>query len=59
MRRASGSAIRSGSKTRVVEVDETALKAGTHHGSTFYEHQRFNAARARRQAGRGDARRTD
>jgi predicted dehydrogenase len=29
---------------RVVEVDETALKAGTHHGSTFYEHQRFNAA---------------
>ncbi|MEW5686089.1 MAG: Gfo/Idh/MocA family oxidoreductase [Pseudomonadota bacterium] len=29
---------------RVVDVDETALKAGTHHGSTFYEHQRFNAA---------------
>jgi predicted dehydrogenase len=30
--------------TRVVEVDATALKVGTHHGSTFYEHQRFNAA---------------
>lgn len=29
---------------RVVDVDATALKAGTHHGSTFYEHQRFNAA---------------
>lgn len=29
---------------RVVEVDPIALKAGTHHGSTFYEHQRFNAA---------------
>lgn len=29
---------------RVVDVDETALKVGTHHGSTFYEHQRFNAA---------------
>lgn len=29
---------------RTVPVDETALKAGTHHGSTFYEHQRFNAA---------------
>jgi predicted dehydrogenase len=28
----------------VVEVDETALRAGSHHGSTFYEHQRFNAA---------------
>ena len=28
----------------VVDVDATALKAGTHHGSTFYEHQRFNAA---------------
>jgi myo-inositol 2-dehydrogenase / D-chiro-inositol 1-dehydrogenase len=27
-----------------VPVDETALKVGTHHGSTFYEHQRFNAA---------------
>lgn len=27
-----------------VEVDEAALKAGSHHGSTFYEHQRFNAA---------------
>lgn len=31
-------------ETRVVDVDETALKAGTHHGSTFYEHQRFIAA---------------
>lgn len=31
-------------ETRVVDVDETALKVGTHHGSTFYEHQRFNAA---------------
>ncbi|WP_375251107.1 Gfo/Idh/MocA family protein [Sphingomonas sp.] len=29
---------------RIVPVDETALKAGSHHGSTFYEHQRFNAA---------------
>jgi predicted dehydrogenase len=29
---------------RVVEVDATALAAGSHHGSTFYEHQRFNAA---------------
>lgn len=29
---------------RLVEVDETALKAGSHHGSTFYEHQKFNAA---------------
>jgi myo-inositol 2-dehydrogenase / D-chiro-inositol 1-dehydrogenase len=29
---------------RVVDVDATALKVGTHHGSTFYEHQRFNAA---------------
>ena len=28
----------------VVDVDEAALKAGSHHGSTFYEHQRFNAA---------------
>ncbi|MBK9432892.1 MAG: Gfo/Idh/MocA family oxidoreductase [Sphingomonadales bacterium] len=28
----------------LVEVDEAALKAGSHHGSTFYEHQRFNAA---------------
>ena len=30
--------------SEVVGVDETALKAGSHHGSTFYEHQRFNAA---------------
>ena len=29
---------------RVVGVDATALKAGSHHGSTFYEHQRFIAA---------------
>jgi predicted dehydrogenase len=29
---------------RVVEVDAVALAAGSHHGSTFYEHQRFNAA---------------
>jgi len=29
---------------RVVEVDPIPLKAGAHHGSTFYEHQRFNAA---------------
>ena len=29
---------------RVIEVDETALKVGTHHGSTFYEHQKFIAA---------------
>ena len=27
-----------------VAVDETALKAGSHHGSTYYEHQKFNAA---------------
>lgn len=29
---------------RNIAVDETALKAGSHHGSTFYEHQKFNAA---------------
>jgi len=29
---------------RTVETDATALAAGSHHGSTFYEHQRFNAA---------------
>lgn len=29
---------------RTVHVDETALKAGSHHGSTFYEHQKFIAA---------------
>ena len=29
---------------RVVEVDAAALHAGSHHGSTFYEHQRFIAA---------------
>ena len=28
----------------VVHTDPTALAAGSHHGSTFYEHQRFNAA---------------
>jgi predicted dehydrogenase len=27
-----------------VDVDAAALAAGSHHGSTFYEHQRFNAA---------------
>ncbi|WP_293481799.1 Gfo/Idh/MocA family oxidoreductase [Phenylobacterium sp.] len=31
-------------ESRIVDVDRTALEAGTHHGSTFYEHQRFNAA---------------
>jgi myo-inositol 2-dehydrogenase / D-chiro-inositol 1-dehydrogenase len=29
---------------RMVEVDAMALHAGSHHGSTYYEHQRFNAA---------------
>lgn len=29
---------------RIVPVDEAALNAGSHHGSTFYQHQRFNAA---------------
>jgi predicted dehydrogenase len=29
---------------QVVEVDQAALKAGSHHGSTFYQHQKFNAA---------------
>ena len=29
---------------RVVEVDPLALDAGSHHGSTYYEHQRFIAA---------------
>ncbi len=29
---------------RVVHTDATALNAGSHHGSTFYEHQKFNAA---------------
>ena len=29
---------------QVIEVDPAALKAGTHHGSTFYEHQKFIAA---------------
>jgi predicted dehydrogenase len=28
----------------VVDVDAAALKAGSHHGSTFYEHQKFIAA---------------
>jgi len=27
-----------------VHVDETVLKAGDHHGSTFYQHERFRAA---------------
>ncbi|WP_419809682.1 Gfo/Idh/MocA family protein [Sphingomonas sp.] len=29
---------------RTVETDAAALAAGHHHGSTFYEHQKFNAA---------------
>lgn len=29
---------------RIVEVDAAALAAGSHHGSTFYEHQKFLAA---------------
>jgi myo-inositol 2-dehydrogenase/D-chiro-inositol 1-dehydrogenase len=29
---------------RRVEVDATALKAGSHHGSTFYQHQEFAKA---------------
>lgn len=29
---------------RHVHTDETALAVGSHHGSTFYEHQKFNAA---------------
>ena len=29
---------------RVIDTDALALKVGTHHGSTFYEHQKFNAA---------------
>ncbi|WP_374944425.1 Gfo/Idh/MocA family protein [Sphingomonas sp.] len=29
---------------RTIDTDATALAAGSHHGSTFYEHQRFNAA---------------
>jgi predicted dehydrogenase len=29
---------------RTVGVDPTALNAGSHHGSTFYQHQKFNAA---------------
>lgn len=28
-------------KREVVEVDETILSAGDHHGSTFYQHQKF------------------
>lgn len=28
-------------ETTKIEVDETALKAGTHHGSTYYEHEAF------------------
>jgi myo-inositol 2-dehydrogenase/D-chiro-inositol 1-dehydrogenase len=28
----------------IVEVDRAALDAGSHHGSTFYQHQKFNAA---------------
>jgi predicted dehydrogenase len=29
---------------RHVGVDATVLRAGSHHGSTFFEHQKFNAA---------------
>ncbi len=29
---------------RAVPVDETVLKAGDHHGSTFYQHQKFRQA---------------
>ena len=29
---------------QIVHTDETALNAGSHHGSTYYEHQKFNAA---------------
>ena len=29
---------------QIVHTDETALKVGTHHGSTYYEHLKFNAA---------------
>lgn len=29
---------------QVIEVDRAALEAGSHHGSTFYQHQRFIAA---------------
>lgn len=28
----------------IIPVDEAALKAGSHHGSTYYEHQKFIAA---------------
>lgn len=31
-------------ETRTIEVDETALAAGTHHGSTYYEHVAFRDA---------------
>ncbi len=33
-----------GPKRRVVEVDSTILKAGDHHGSTYYQHLGFNRA---------------
>jgi myo-inositol 2-dehydrogenase/D-chiro-inositol 1-dehydrogenase len=29
---------------RIVEVDQAALDAGSHHGATFFQHQRFIAA---------------
>lgn len=29
---------------RVVDVDAAVLAAGSHHGSTYFEHQKFNAA---------------
>jgi myo-inositol 2-dehydrogenase / D-chiro-inositol 1-dehydrogenase len=33
-----------GPRRRRVDVDEPILRAGDHHGSTFYQHQRFRAA---------------
>ncbi|HEY8566513.1 MAG TPA: Gfo/Idh/MocA family oxidoreductase [Beijerinckiaceae bacterium] len=33
-----------GPRTRSVHVDETVLRAGDHHGSTYFQHQRFRAA---------------
>ncbi len=33
-----------GQKRRTVPVDETILKAGDHHGSTYYQHLGFNKA---------------
>jgi myo-inositol 2-dehydrogenase / D-chiro-inositol 1-dehydrogenase len=36
-----------GPKRRAIAVDEAILKAGDHHGSTFYQHQGFQRAVAR------------